>query len=75
MNIVIIITMVFYTINASNNQKINAIVVRDAGGRIVKTQNSNQSQSENIAISDLSKGVYFASVYSNAGVKTLKLLN
>jgi hypothetical protein len=65
----------FYTINASNNQKISAIVVRDAGGRIVKTQNSNQSQSENIAISDLSKGVYFASVYSNAGVKTLKLLN
>lgn len=64
-----------YTINAGQNQKISSYILRDSGGRIVNMQASNNTTSENIDLRNLARGVYFASIISTHGIKTIKLIN
>lgn len=63
-----------YTVN-TGTQIINNIVITDLSGRIISHIVSNNTQTEQIDLTNKPQGIYFATVYTNSGQKTLKLNN
>lgn len=58
-------------IQTTNNQKIKSVSIADATGKIVLTDNS---QNQSIEVSQLQQGVYFATVVTDAGTSTKKIM-
>ena len=61
-------------ISSSNNGAINAASITDMNGRTVKTVSMNAVSEAQINISDLTAGVYFLNVTSDAGTGTSKIV-
>ncbi len=61
-------------IASSNNAAINAASITDINGRTVKTVSMNAVSEAQINISDLTAGVYFLNVTSDAGIGTTKIV-
>lgn len=61
-------------ITSSANAAINAASITDINGRTVKTVSMNAVSEAQINISDLSAGVYFLNVTSDAGTGTTKIV-
>ena len=61
-------------ITSSNNAAINAASITDINGRTVKTVSMNAVSEAQINISDLTAGVYFLNVTSDAGTGTSKIV-
>lgn len=61
-------------ISSSNNATINAASITDINGRTVKTVSMNAVSQAQINISDLTAGVYFLNVTSDAGTGTTKII-
>lgn len=55
----------------TENQKIKSVTVADVTGKIVLTDNS---QSQSIEVSQLQKGVYFATIVTETGTSTKKII-
>lgn len=64
-----------YTFNGNGKQMLNRITLCDVSGKTITNQTYNNVQSASLDLTSLPKGIYFATIYSNAGVKTLKLAN
>ena len=61
-------------VTSSNNAAINAATITDINGRTVKTISMNAVSEAQINISDLTAGVYFLNVTSDAGTGTTKIV-
>jgi len=59
---------------SKNNNAIDAIQLTDLNGRVVKNINANGVSDTQINISDLTSGVYFLNVKTEAGSGTTKIL-
>jgi hypothetical protein len=64
-----------YTINSVNAQKIKSIVVFDLNGKVANNQSLNNTTTASINLTNFPKGIYYANIISNDGVKTIKLVN
>jgi hypothetical protein len=64
-----------YTVKGDYQNQMSRIILTDLSGRIISDEIINNSQSEQIDLSNLSRGVYLATVHSNYGEKTFKLIN
>lgn len=61
-------------ISSKNNNAIDVVQVTDLNGRIVKTNNMNGVSDAQINISDLTSGVYFVNIKTDAGSGTTKIV-
>lgn len=59
---------------SKNNASINAIQLTDLNGRVVKNLNANGVTDMQINISDLTSGVYFLNIQTDAGSGTTKIV-
>lgn len=59
---------------SKNNAAINAIQLTDLNGRVVKNLNANGVTDMQINISDLTSGVYFLNIQTDAGSGTTKIV-
>lgn len=62
------------TLASKNNSAINSIQITDLNGRIVKNNNTNGISEAQINVSDLTSGMYFVTVKTDAGSGTTKLM-
>jgi hypothetical protein len=61
--------------NAAHQQKISRITVSDVSGRLVLNEPINSSFQQQIDLTTFPKGIYLATVQTNSGEKTFKILN
>jgi hypothetical protein len=64
-----------YTINGGSQKQINKITLTDLSGRIVYNEIVNNTQSNQLDLSNLTKGVYLATVHTNSGEKSFKIIH
>jgi hypothetical protein len=61
--------------NAAHQQKISRITVSDVSGRLVLNEPINSTFQQQIDLTTFPKGIYLATVQTNSGEKTFKILN
>jgi hypothetical protein len=61
--------------NAAHQQNISRITVSDVSGRLVLNEPINSSFQQQIDLTTFPKGIYLATVQTNSGEKTFKILN
>ena len=62
------------TLASKNATAINSVQVTDLNGRIVKSFEANGVSETKINVSDLTAGMYFVSVKTDAGSGSMKLM-
>lgn len=64
-----------FTFNAGTKQRMNKLVLTDVRGAICAEKMLNETQTEQLDLTQYNKGIYFATLYTTAGQKTFKLIN
>jgi hypothetical protein len=62
-------------LDAAHQQKISRITVSDVSGRLVLNEPINSTFQQQIDLTTFPKGIYLATVQTNSGEKTFKILN
>jgi hypothetical protein len=58
-----------------NQQKLNRITLNDISGKVTYDKTFNNQQNQTLDLTMLPKGIYFARIYTNNGIQTIKLFN
>lgn len=64
-----------YHFNAGAEQKISRITLTDINGAVVTDEIISNVQTASLELTGFAQGLYFATVYTNTGQKTFKLVN